>query len=1640
MLLPGQITQEEAAALDGPPSLLSRLGQGAANAPMESYNMGARLLFNLGLTGENDQQEADQIPNLYDLPPARNFAEKAVDFTTGILPQIPYFLAGEGVAGEAINLLGGAGKAVTGAAKGAAGFGLIGETDKEPTPLSSAAIGAVMGAAPELISPLFKKKKILRPEEQPPSLVPPKQVDTLAPSKGEPPPVPAKSAAESAQAMTEAENANEAKSLTAGRLLRERLAFEESQNAATQAPDIFAAPKSAQESANVIAHNFQEVDNLHAEAQGDSAGSMLRQHLKNQEYTSRGLPPPGSLVENPALTEGEALRFSREKRGVTAPEGSLVREPTYTENEARLYAEGKNPKVATLQQPIKFEQPKPTKQAKVVGPVLTDADGKVLSEAKLGANHSDITQPAIKNLLESNPNSDLTLHHQFRTADGKVLDREAAWKAAKANGQIKDAIVNPTETIAKANGKKPQLHSQMLKSEFEPPTPKLEEETVRSRAVQYRGKIFEANTHQDAAAKMRKSYPEAKTVKGLAEIRSGYVTSRGRFIGQKEADLMKLGPKQEADIAFEKAAKAKKSEPKITFELQEDIFKNIKEYAPAVKSMAGKVFKAETHEDAMIAMQQSSNFVDESTSAKNGRGYVNRKTGEFQTLMDIARERMSPKKKVATLQPKAAVIPPSLLEKGSKVATTDVEGKPAIGTVVSHDAKTGLTKVDVEGEVLDKYTKDLEASEQGTAAGDLTQIGGMEAFEDLEKKTIARKSGLKLKQKLPEVGAAPAEVVSKIARYVALPAVAGAVGYAIAEPDNRTASAAAFAFGALGLGLATPKLLRRLAEANPDVMNAGSVANTIAKVASTAKEVVTASEKVANKVARDQPSASGADLFTLWMSRHFTTDPAMIRIKDKAYGIVDGFQKIIQTGQASLAQMAMSPADRALLLEYWNGTVSPNHFQQNVSSDSLKTIAMGMRESATALSEIIYESLPEGELKNVFAGRADSYLTDTYRMFHDSKHMPSEAIIDAAAQDLSSELNGSLENRKAILRQYQHEVQVNRASYGFNKQGNTLGATFGDAISRKDGEMKQSFKDFLGVYNDPIEKMAATADKLTRGARTAGFFNEIVALEKPNGLKATYTKPAMDLARESLEHDIAKAKGQGLQGEVATLQQKLDDLNSYQYNPTNVQHGKLSDTFVDRRTHDALKTYDSMITNSTSGVIRAMTDTTNAIKYGKIILSPLQFARQIITMPIIGAMSKTHPGDWARAAYSLLKDPVERARLVRTGVLQGDQITGMFKQDFSAIMTGKMTDMFAQSKIAKGLRTWEEAFRTPDLIIRVAAFQKEEARLLRAGKTALQAEQGAIDFANRYTMNYGAVPPGIKVVRKVPFVNQYLTFAYEISRITKNLMEDAFHDTGVGRVHALSTLTTLATVPFIIQKLTESQLSPKDLEAWNKVKNLSPDYNRSDFKFVTGRDKNGNFHYVNFTPLLVHDRWQKMTVDAFKGDFKAFMADNPIFGWENTPLLNVASNQMTGKDIHTGKELDTWGARIASLRRDTMPPLLGTDLDKFVDAMTPNAEGSRGLTNLRTGQSSTIGQMLASYITSIRGYTVNPDVLTRRAMTEAQQASANARSYYYRVASSNATLQQKSQALAQFQTTQKQIMMALRDKLRLNPALQSNVQ
>jgi hypothetical protein len=1591
-------SDEVAAELGAEPdsgSALSRLGTQALNLPSNVFNQFTEAWQNLGFRDPTQPTTPVELPTI-PLAPPQGFAQKAVDIGAGLATQLPLIMGGEGAAaavGRAAELP----ALLTRILKPAVGFGAAGLAESPQEGALSGAVGGAFGAAEAAPLPI---KALLAGGIGAVSAYQNYQ-RTQDPTQ----------AAATGLGMSllpfffgKAAKTSEAAADTAPSA--ERLALPSS----VETPHWESVPMTARSSREPIIIPPEQPVALQGQLalpaptrliEGRPAGSLMR--IPETVY-----PPNIIPFQRPTFTPTELRRGA----GVQPPEGSLVYPATYTPEEiqrgmARRFSPA--PQDVTVEQPpIQPSTPVATvaKGGEAASPVIVN--GKIYNSMQEAQDAGAISPPA--------PPAAPTA-----TAESVNTSRRLTLKSVMHS--------NDPEMLQKAANK---LGIE-FKGNYPAPMNLLEFKIPQDHPTEARGANF--NLTEGASFKDLKNKLNSK----FAEFGPSPTT----VLKEKGTGIAPAAPeaKPVATLQLKKTKATPTSTPEIPPEIA--LAQGLRD-ANKLSAMGMDVEASRVRAEAQRAYDATKGAAPTAPPFPEPEAPVVRApSGEAQ--------------EPATSQPRGKSI--FAKHPDDTWVRADVVGPSPEAKGLTRVRMTDGTEFDVPpSEIRESPKPPTDEDWKGALASEQEHVvnyGTPEEMAALEEQNQAKglKRGMTQRRKIlgdsiGQDGFMDAELGLALGRYVAVPVIAGLFGYAMADPDHRVRNAILFAAATEGL-MFSPKLAKLLAEASPNVSRAAAQAKAGAKVSSNTfagamwndmKKFVSdiANPALTTRRAAQAGTQVGLEKVFSWIDKYFVRGEDALRLTQQAHENASILADYMHGALRKLVGMKLPQAQVDAIGEHFRGNMDWATLRRNVNAnqDVLKAVD-AITTSRTSLQKIITDAIPNSKLKAKIVASIDNYVTTSYKLFHDPEYFPTDAQMYKVADELlaSYKKENPLYTRdmvKDLVKEHLQELKVNKQLFTF-KGG--YGASIGNLFKEKT-PLSPAFKEMLGIYDNPFHEIAATELKLTKLTHNAGVISAFADGVGLDGLKFAMTDIERGRTIDGLKAQLNNTKVATLQQEI---QAKIDKLTSYQLVSEEARFGRLSGMYLERKMYQNLATFDGLDLLNRSAMSQTVGQLNNWIKSGHTLYSPLQVTRNIWSFPLLGFMAKTGPKDWYKALQTI-KDgfytkagplKAEYERLRRLGVVgSSDFLSGVLKEDVATFLKDQRAMNIAPSRFTRAKEAWEQFYRIPDLISRVAAFQKEEARLLAAQIPAEEAAIRATNFANRYAINYGAAAPGVQLLRRFPFVNQYLTFAYEVARITKNHMEDAILRRDP---YSMLILSTMATVPWVLQSLSEKMLSPKDQADWDKVKNLSPSYSRSNFKIVTGRLPNGNFHYWDITPLVIHDKYVKSIRDIINGDGKALLADNPILGWENTPLLNVARNQMSGEDIHTHEKLDSLSSRLGSVRRDLAPTLLGTDYDRFVEALTRNTEGDLGIMSPRTGRETNLGGLGISYLRGFRSYDVNPNYYVKQAIYDARTSVDSERMMMNRVLSTNTNMTDKQYAMDRYQRAIKQIHADLAQKLGVSP-------
>lgn len=685
------------------------------------------------------------------------------------------------------------------------------------------------------------------------------------------------------------------------------------------------------------------------------------------------------------------------------------------------------------------------------------------------------------------------------------------------------------------------------------------------------------------------------------------------------------------------------------------------------------------------------------------------------------------------------------------------------------------------------------------------------------------------------------------------------------------------------------------------------------------------------------------------------------------------------------------------------------------------------REGTSVASSMIAAGMRKSPFRDAIIAAQESYVGRFYKAYKTGEF--DMKYFDKVRDDFM-QMNPSVDihNSEALLREHMVEIKANRKLFGsargtgaqsfeskiqFRRRAteeeiymqqlevaalehDPHSAAYQAANSKltwmQEHKVTDNWRGWLGEIKDPTERMIYTFQKIYPSSIAGKIFDLLDNSLDQFGNKFAYSGDELTHTRALLKSEIAKG------GEdITSLQTKLKQLESYTPLPEGAAYGKLSGKFTDRFVRDQISTYDTPYKWMDQPIIRGIAAINQAVKINRTVLNPLTAIRNYFQLPLFMLLGRSTPKDVWEASRVIWKgkNPELLSVMRERHILGVDYAAQELTTNLGAMVSGSMDADFATRIVKQGYQKLHDFYQQPDMLQRTGVFISAQRRLSeRMGLPPMDSRvlDAATEYTDRMTMNYSTVPRVVKAARQLPFVSLFVSYTSEITKILKNLVVDATTK-GVhsdDRMHAILALGAMAAIPALLTTAFESNLSKNDLADWKKLRALQPDYARSRFYLPTSRDEKGNFHYMDMTSLIPADNYTQMMKAALQGDHQAFVASNPFASLQDTPLLNIATEQISGKDLRTGQSIQNFG-RVKEVMKELLPPILppGYEGTRIMNSFSPNALGTQGLTNLRTGLTTAPSDLILNYLTAIRMGTTNLASVQKTAMVEAQQQIAH---------------------------------------------------
>lgn len=560
-----------------------------------------------------------------------------------------------------------------------------------------------------------------------------------------------------------------------------------------------------------------------------------------------------------------------------------------------------------------------------------------------------------------------------------------------------------------------------------------------------------------------------------------------------------------------------------------------------------------------------------------------------------------------------------------------------------------------------------------------------------------------------------------------------------------------------------------------------------------------------------------------------------------------------------------------------------------------------------------------------------------------------------------------------LIRQHLQELTAGEV-VGGSKGGAGLDPT----LFQKREDLTSGYRKLLGEYTNPVERMAMAFSRTYAPAQAASLMDVAKNIQLPNGIRTAY-----DPATWSSE--IQKALASGDNSKIQALQQmKLLGKSAV--------FGEYAGNYVSRHLADYFEG-GSQIWNQSIG--RSIAEFNKFFKTGHVPLNPISHVRQIVSMPAFLAIGRAAPEDMKLAYQAMTTAAREegtmaaliRDELLKVGAWTSDLIKGELQGNLDTLLSGKYDSDI--SKFAKGaVNKVLEAYRKPDMLVRAATYLGEKRRSLEAGLSEQAARQQALEWMDRYTMNYDNIAPAVRFLRNVPGVSPFLSYQSEMLRLTKNMLADGLK----GNVERLGTLAGITAIPLGVAAVGEQSLSSSDKKDWERTKSLMPDYQQGKILVPTGKNPNGSWKYWDISPDVAHSDLIKLVKNVASGRADVAVEQNPFVSTTASPILQALAKITTQRDVRTGAEYSGAGETALSAISDILPPITPGVGYEWTRLANVNVE------NLYTGKKESWGDWATRLVTGASPSSIKTNVLLAGLKKEFDRSAANERSKYLKVA------------------------------------------
>jgi len=708
-------------------------------------------------------------------------------------------------------------------------------------------------------------------------------------------------------------------------------------------------------------------------------------------------------------------------------------------------------------------------------------------------------------------------------------------------------------------------------------------------------------------------------------------------------------------------------------------------------------------------------------------------------------------------------------------------------------------------------------------------------------------------------------------------------------------------------------------------------------------EAETAVEANAEQIAAEDPNAEDPILFAgvptgplkkgfqKWFtSRGLLPDPTFQRLIER-----DG--KI--NAQAKQVQQTLRRYDRTMKALY--GKAVPAEVIQAADAaikgdanalqslpEELQDSIVEMRDHVDRLSDrLLNLGMIEGDLLATIADNKGMYLHRSYRAFDNpadwAKKVPVEVVARARQY---------LRGAHPDWSQDQVEHRLNRYIEA-GSQGNIFNFVKGKDLStlKERNDIPKALRDLMGEYIEPDVNYAKSVAKMVNLIENHEFLTDV----REAGMGTFFF--------EATDPNIDPDASTQIAAEGTDAMAPLDGMYTYP---------EVAEAFNE--------IYEAQRTNNPT--LRLLLYLNSVSKLSKTVGSTQTHVRNLLGNTAFALLNGHYRfGVGATAAKAVLADlgvRMEDSRqwedymrnVIELGVVHESARAGELR-DMMSDMADRGMASFAQEYDAKtkkrgilrkAMGATAALYQAEDNVWKIYAFENEKASYRKAFPewTERMVEERAAEIVRNTYPTYSLVPRAVKALRKVPFMAPFISFSAEVLRCTWNTAKYAAQEIQDPRTRAIgarraSGMAVAATTVPALALLSRMMFGVSDDEDKN-LRRFMADWSKNGSIFHLGKDKDGNYNWLDLSYVDAHDYIRKPLALLMQGQFGAAgkEAAEPIIGEELFlgKLLDVARNRKeSGGPVWNAQDSDARKAQsIIAHIGDAMTPGTVSSLQRIV--------------------------------------------------------------------------------------------------------------